>query len=159
MSKTGVYAIIRIIYTMYQSMNLSSMQHLMIFWGTITMVVGITMAIIQTDFKRMLAFSSVSQIGYIIVGIGLATPIGITGGIYHMINHVVFKSLLFLSAGAVYYKTHTTNMDELGGLAKKMPYTTVMFIVGMLSIGGIPPFNGFVSKWLLYKATFEDGYA
>lgn len=158
MSKTGVYAIVRILFTMYQSMNLSSMQNMIVFWGTITMIVGITMAIVQTDFKRMLAFSSVSQIGYIVVGIGLATPLGVTGGIYHMINHVVFKSLLFLCAGAVYFRTHTTNLNEMGGLAKKMPYTTGLFIVGMLSIGGIPPFNGFVSKWLIYQATFEAGY-
>lgn len=159
MSKTGVYAIIRILFTMYQAMNLTSMQNLMVFWGTLTMFVGITMAIVQTDFKRMLAFSSVSQIGYIFIGVGLATPLGVTAGLYHLINHVVFKSLLFLSAGAVYYRTHTTNLNELGGLAKKMPVTTALFMVGLLSIGGIPPFNGFVSKWLIYQATFEAGYA
>lgn len=159
MSKTGVYAIIRILFTMYQAMHLVSMQNLMVFWGALTMFVGITMAILQTDFKRMLAFSSVSQIGYIIIGIGLATPLGVTAGIYHLINHVAFKSLLFLSAGAVYYRTHTTNLNELGGLAKKMPVTTALFMVGLLSIGGIPPFNGFVSKWLIYQATFKAGYA
>lgn len=158
MSKTGVYAIIRILFTLYQAMHLTSMQSLMVFWGAITMFVGITMAILQTDFKRMLAFSSVSQIGYVFVGIGLATPLGVTAGVYHLINHVVFKSLLFLSAGAVYYRTHTTNLNELGGLAKKMPMTTALFMAGLLSIGGIPPFNGFVSKWLIYQATFEAGY-
>lgn len=158
MSKTGVYAIIRILYTMYQAMDKSSIENMVIFWGALTMVVGITMAILQTDFKRMLAFSSVSQIGYVIVGVGLSTQLGITGGVYHMINHAVFKSLLFLCAGAVYFRTRTTNLNELGGLAKKMPYTTALFIVGMLSIGGIPPFNGFVSKWIIYKATFEAGY-
>lgn len=159
MSKTGVYAIIRIIYTVYQAMGLTPMQNLMVFWGTLTMFVGITMAIVQSDLKRMLAFSSVSQIGYVITGIGLATPLGITAGVYHMINHAAFKSLLFLCAGAVYFRTHTTNLNEMGGLAKKMPYTTALFIIGTLSIGGIPPFNGFVSKWLIYKATFEAGYA
>lgn len=158
MSKTGVYAIIRILYTMYQSMDLSSMQQMMVFWGTITMVVGITMAILQNDFKRMLAFSSVSQIGYIMVGVGMSTELGVTAGVYHIVNHVVFKSLLFLCAGAVYIRAHTTNLNEVGGLAKKMPVTTTLFIIGMLSIGGIPPFNGFVSKWLIYKATFETGY-
>ena len=158
MSKTGVYAIIRMIYTMFQSMDLPMMQYLMVFWGVITMFVGITMAISQTDLKRMLAFSSVSQIGYIVLGLGLATPLGVTAGIYHLINHVVFKSLLFLCAGAVLYRTHTTNLDELGGLAKRMPVTCALFIVGLLSIGGIPPFNGFVSKWLIYQATFEAGY-
>lgn len=158
MSKAGVYAIIRILFTMYQSMDMSSMQHMMVFWGTLTMVVGITMAIVQKDFKRMLAFSSVSQIGYIVIGIGLATPLGVTAGIYHIINHVIFQSLLFLCAGAVYFRTHTTNLNEMGGLAKKMPYTTILFLAGMLSIGGIPPFNGFVSKWLIYQATFDAGY-
>ena len=159
MSKTGVYAIVRILFTMYQAMDLSSMQYLMVFWGSITMIVGISMAIAQTDLKRMLAFSSVSQIGYVITGIGIATPLGITGGLYHIINHVVFKSLLFLCAGAIHFRTHTTDLNELGGLAKKMPYTTAFFIVGTLSIGGIPPFNGFVSKWLIYQSTFEAGYA
>lgn len=159
MSKTGVYAIIRILYTMYQSMDLNSMEYMLVFWGSITMIVGITMAITQNDLKRMLAFSSVSQIGYIIIGVGLSTQLGITGGVYHMVNHAVFKSLLFLCAGAVYLRVHTTNLDEMGGLAKRMPYTTVLFIVGMMSIGGIPPFNGFVSKWLIYKATFEAGFA
>lgn len=159
MSKTGVYAIVRILFTMYQAMDLSSMEYLMVFWGSITMLVGISMAIAQTDLKRMLAFSSVSQIGYIIVGMGIATPLGVTGGVYHILNHVVFKSLLFLCAGAVYFRTHTTNLNEMGGLARKMPYTTALFLVGTLSIGGIPPFNGFVSKWLIYQSTFEAGYA
>lgn len=158
MSKTGVYAIIRILFTMYQAMDKPSMQYMIVFWGTLTMVVGISMAIVQNDLKRMLAFSSVSQIGYIIIGVGMATSLGVTAGVYHLINHVVFKSLLFLCAGAVYYRTHTTNLNELGGLGKKMPYTTALFIVGTLSIGGIPPFNGFVSKWLIYKSTFEAGY-
>lgn len=158
MSKTGVYAIIRILFTMYQAMDKPSMEYMLVFWGVITMVVGISMAIVQTDLKRMLAFSSVSQIGYIIVGVGLATPLGVTAGTYHIMNHVVFKSLLFLCAGAVYSRTHTTDLNEMSGLAKKMPYTTALFIVGTLSIGGIPPFNGFVSKWLIYQATFEAGY-
>jgi multicomponent Na+:H+ antiporter subunit D len=122
------------------------------------MLVGITMAISQTDLKRMLAFSSVSQIGYVITAIGLATPLGITAGVYHMVNHAVFKSLLFLCAGAVYFRTHTTDLNKMGGLARKMPYTTALFIIGTLAIGGIPPFNGFVSKWLIYQATFEAGY-
>lgn len=158
MSKTGVYALIRILFTVYQSMGLPQMQFLMVFWGTITMVVGVTMALAQTDFKRLLAFHSISQIGYVVTGFGLSTAIGITGGLYHAINHAMFKSLLFLSAGAVLYATGTTDLNKLGGLAKKMPQTAALFLIGAFSISGIPPFNGFVSKWLIYQATYEAGY-
>lgn len=166
MSKTGVYALIRILYMIYQSMGMNQIEFLIVFWGTITMFVGVTMALIQTDFKRLLAFHSVSQIGYIVTafGIGLAVNksvavVGTMGGLYHMLNHATFKSLLFLSAGAVLYRTGTTDLNKLGGLAKKMPYTTILFLIGAFSISGIPPFNGFVSKWLIYQATYEAGYA
>lgn len=158
MSKTGVYALIRILFTLYQSMGLPQMQFLIVFWGTVTMVVGVTMALAQSDFKRLLAFHSISQIGYVVTAIGLSTAIGLTGGLYHALNHAMFKSLLFLSAGAVLYATGTTDLNKLGGLAKKMPQTAFLFLVGALSISGIPPFNGFVSKWLIYQATYEAGY-
>lgn len=166
MSKTGIYAIIRILYMLYQTMGLTHMEFLIVFWGTVTMIVGVSMALIQKDFKRMLAFSSVSQIGYIAValGIGLAinskvAVIGIMGGLYHMLNHAAFKCLLFLCAGAVLYRAGTTDMSKLGGLSKKMPHTTILFFIGAASISGIPPFGGFVSKWLIYQGTFEAGYA
>lgn len=166
MSKTGVYAIIRILYMLYQASGNKSLEFLIIFWGTVTMFVGVTMALIQTDFKRLLAFHSVSQIGYIVValGVGLASSrtvavVGTMGGLYHMLNHAMFKCLLFLSAGAVLYATGTTDLNKLGGLSKRMPYTTVLFLIGAASISGIPPFNGFVSKWLIYQATYESGYA
>lgn len=166
MSKTGVYAIIRILYMLYQASGNRSLEFLMIFWGTITMFLGVTMALIQTDFKRLLAFHSVSQIGYIVVGIGIglsaykeAAVLGTMGSLYHMINHATFKCLLFLCAGAVLYSTGTTDLNKLGGLSKKMPYTTVFFLIGAASISGIPPFNGFVSKWLIYQASYESGHA
>lgn len=166
MSKTGVYALVRVLYMLYQSMGMPQMEFLIVFWGTITMFVGVTMALNQTDFKRLLAFHSVSQIGYVMTafGIGLAVNsqvavLGTMGGLYHMLNHATFKSLLFLSAGAVLYATKTTDLNKLGGLAKKMPYTTVLFLIGAFSISGIPPFNGFVSKWIIYQATYEAGYA
>ncbi|KYH35641.1 hydrogenase-4 component B [Clostridium tepidiprofundi DSM 19306] len=167
MSKTGVFGIIRILYMIYRSKCVAapSMEFLIIFWGTITMLIGASMAIIQTDFKRLLAFSSVSQIGYVIVGFGVGlsakTSVAVTGtmgGLYHMLNHAMFKSLAFLCAGAVLYRTGTTDTTKLGGLAKKMPYTTVLFMISLASIAGVPPFNGFVSKWLIYQSTFEAGY-
>jgi multicomponent Na+:H+ antiporter subunit D len=166
MSKTGVYGLIRLLYMIYQSMGITQMELLIVFWGTVTMFIGVTMALIQTDFKRLLAFHSVSQIGYIVTGLGIGLAgnasiavVGTMGGLYHMLNHAVFKCLLFLCAGAVLYSTGTTDLNKLGGLAKKMPYTTVMFLIGAASISGIPPFNGFVSKWLIYQATYEGGFA
>jgi multicomponent Na+:H+ antiporter subunit D len=166
MSKTGIYALLRLLYMIYQTMGLSQMEFLIVFWGTVTMVVGGTMALIQTDFKRLLAFSSVSQIGYIVTAFGIGLDanssiavVGTMGGLYHMLNHAMFKCLLFLTAGAVLHAVGTTDLNKLGGLSKKMPYTTVFFLIGAASISGIPPFNGFVSKWLVYQATYEAGYA
>lgn len=163
MSKTGVYAIIRITYLMFGLTAHKGLANLLIVWGTITMVIGVSMALMQKDFKRLLAFHSVSQIGYIIVEIGIGAfsngEMGLIGGLYHMINHATFKSLLFLVAGACLYKLGTTSLDELGGIGKKMPFTTVCFLVGSASISGIPPFNGFVSKWLIYEGTYKAGYS
>lgn len=154
-NKAGVYGLIRLTYIIFQSMNLPSMQFLLVFLGSVTMFVGVTMALSQHDFKRLLAFHSISQIGYVMTAVGLSTALGITGGLYHAMNHTLFKGLLFLCAGAVYYSVGTTDLDKLGGLAKKMPQTTAIFLIGAFSISGIPPFNGFVSKWLIYHSTFQ----
>lgn len=162
MSKTGVYAIIRIAYLMFGLSVHLNLANFLIGWGVVTMVVGVSMALMQKDFKRLLAFHSVSQIGYIIVEVGLGAlsngEIGLLGGLYHIANHATFKSLLFLVAGACLYKLKTTNLDDLGGIGKKMPFTTICFLVGAASISGIPPFNGFISKWLIYEGTFKAGY-
>ncbi|KRQ86602.1 Na(+)/H(+) antiporter subunit D [Caloramator mitchellensis] len=158
-NKAGVYAILRLVYVLFHSMDLKSMQMLLIVIGTITMFVGVTMALAQNDFKRLLAFHSISQIGYVITGIGLSTALGLTGGLYHALNHTLFKGLLFLSAGAVFFATGTTDLNKLGGLAKKMPQTAAIFLIGAFSISGLPPFNGFVSKWLIYQATYQANMA
>lgn len=154
-NKAGVYGILRLVFIAFQCMGLPKMQMLMVFWGTVTMFVGVTMALYQNDFKRLLAFHSISQVGYIITGAGLYTVLGLTGGLYHAINHSIFKGLLFLCAGAVLYATGTTDLNKLGGLAKKMPYTAGLFLIGAFSISGLPPFNGFASKWIIYQATYE----
>jgi len=154
-NKTGVYGIIRLLYIIFMTMGLSSVQNLIVTIGTVTMFLGVTMALNQHDFKRLLAFHSISQIGYVITAIGLGTALGLTGGLYHAMNHTLFKGMLFLCAGAVLYSAGTTNLDRLGGLAKKMPQTCAIFLIGAFSISGIPPFNGFVSKWLIYQATYE----
>ena len=154
-NKTGVYALIRLTYLIFQTMELPAMQGLVVFLGTISMFIGVTMALTQHDFKRLLAFHSISQIGYMVTAIGLATSLGLTGGLYHLMNHAFFKGLLFLSAGAVIYRTGTSDLDRLGGLSKKMPKTTILFLIGAFSISGLPPFNGFVSKWYIYQAIYD----
>ncbi|MEG1632601.1 MAG: proton-conducting transporter membrane subunit [Oscillospiraceae bacterium] len=154
-TKTGVYGIIRVSYFLFRSMGMSAMQTGLVFIGCVSMFVCVTMALNQHDFKRLLAFHSISQIGYILTALGLCSALGVVGGLYHAINHTLFKGLLFLVAGSVLYGTGTTYLDKLGGLAKKMPQTAALFMIGALSISGIPPFNGFVSKWMIYQATFE----
>jgi multicomponent Na+:H+ antiporter subunit D len=154
-TKTGVYGIIRVSYFLFRSMGLPAMQTGLVLIGCLSMFVCVTMALNQHDFKRLLAFHSISQIGYILTSLGLCTALGIAGGLYHAINHTLFKGLLFLTAGAVLYATGTTYLEKLGGLARKMPQTAALFLIGAFSISGIPPFNGFYSKWLIYQATFE----
>ncbi len=153
-NKAGVYGMIRLVYIMFRTMDRTQVQMLMVIMGAVTMFVGVTMALAQHDFKRLLAFHSISQIGYVITAVGLGSMLGLSGGLFHAMNHTLFKGLLFLTAGAVLYATGTTNLDKLGGLSKKMPVTTVCFLIGAFSISGLPPFNGFASKWMIYQATY-----
>lgn len=122
-----------------------------------SMVVGILMALVQDDIKRMLAYSSVSQIGYVVEGLGLGTYLGIYAGLFHLINHTIVKALLFLTAGAIVYLTGTRKMSELGGLARSAPITAFCFFIGALAIGGLPPFNVFMSKLTLFVAVADVG--
>lgn len=154
LTKSGLYGIIRLTYFLFQSMGLGSMQFLLVFVGSLSMFICVTMALAQHDFKRLLAFHSISQIGYVLTAAGLCTAMGISAGLYHAMNHTIFKGLLFLAAGAVLHQTGTTDLGRLGGLSKRMPHTTVLFLIGAFSISGIPPFNGFASKWMIYQATY-----
>ena len=161
MSKTGVYAIIRLVFMIFGLASNKPVGYLILVWGVITMVIGVSMALLQHDFKRLLAFHSVSQIGYIITALGMAivesgeiSVLAMTGGTYHMINHAIFKGLLFLTAGAILYTTGTTDLESISGLGKRMPFTLAMFLFGAAGISGIPPFNGFASKWMIYEAGF-----
>ena len=155
LTKSGIYGVIRLTYFVFQTMGMSAFQFLLVFIGCVSMFVCVTMALAQHDFKRLLAFHSISQIGYVLTAIGLCTALGFSAGIYHAMNHTLFKGLLFLAAGAVLHETGTTNLDDLGGLSKKMPFTTVMFLIGAFSISGIPPFNGFASEWMIYQACYQ----
>ena len=155
LTKSGIYGIIRLCYFLFQSMGLGTVQFMLVFFGCMSMFICVTMALAQHDFKRLLAFHSISQIGYVLTAVGLCTALGISAGLYHAMNHTLFKGLLFLAAGAVLHQTGTTDLDRLGGLSRKMPWTTVLFLIGAFSISGIPPFNGFASKWMIYQATYQ----
>jgi multicomponent Na+:H+ antiporter subunit A len=126
--------------------------------GIITMAVGVMYAMVQTDLKRMLAFSTVSQIGYMMMGLGIGTPLAITAGLLHCLNHGFFKGGLFLTAGSVQHATGTRDMNQLGGLAQRMPHSTLSWLIGVASMMGIPLMSGFVSKWMLYAAALQAGW-
>lgn len=128
---------------------------ILIILGCISMVCGVLLALFQWDYKRLLAYHSISQIGYIVLGIGLGTPLGILGGLFHLINHSVFKSLLFLTSGAVEYATGTRDLRKMGGLRSKMPVTSATSLIASMSIAGIPPFNGFWSKLIIIIACIQ----
>jgi formate hydrogenlyase subunit 3/multisubunit Na+/H+ antiporter MnhD subunit len=128
----------------------------------LTGLFGIMNAAVHRDFKKMLAYCTIENIGIIGVGIGtgligiennqgMLVFFGFGGALLHVLNHSLFKSLLFYSAGAVYSQTHTRDMDKLGGLIKKMPKTALLFLAGSVAIGGLPPLNGFVSEFLIYS--------
>jgi formate hydrogenlyase subunit 3/multisubunit Na+/H+ antiporter MnhD subunit len=125
--------------------------------GAITIILAVMMALIQKDYKRLLSYHAISQVGYMILGIGTAVPIGIAGGIFHMINHALYKSGLFLTAGSVERAAGTTSLEKLGGIGRKMPFTFGCFIVAACSISGVWPFNGFFSKELVYDAALGRG--
>ncbi len=127
--------------------------------GTVTMAVGVMYAMVQTDLKRMLAFSTVSQIGYMMMGLGIGTPLAITAGLLHCLNHGFFKGGLFLTAGSVQHASGTRDMNQLGGLAPRMPKTTLSWLIGVGSMMGIPLMSGFASKWMLYAAALQAGWA
>ncbi len=149
----GVYTLMRLIFNIFGlSPFISSV---LMTLGGLSMVVGGLLAIGQDDLKRLLAYSSISQIGYVVVGIALGTPLGILGGLFHLINHATFKSLLFLSSGAIEYGTETRKLSRMGGLSRNMPVSTTTAAVGFLSISGIPPLNGFWSKLIIVIALIQ----
>lgn len=151
----GVYAIIRIFYNVIGiTPQLSS---IFMALGGIAIILASFLAIGQEDLKRLLAYSSISQVGYIILAVALGTPLGIMAGLFHLFNHAIFKGLLFLNAGAVEYATGTRELSKMGGLRGRMPVTSITSLVGSLAISGIPPFNGFWSKLFIILACVQVG--
>jgi multicomponent Na+:H+ antiporter subunit D len=151
----GVYALCRIFYNVLGLTPVMSSALLVL--GVLSMVIGVFLAVGQWDMKRLLAYHSISQIGYVLLGVGLGTPLGILGGLFHLLNHSMFKSLLFLNSGAVEYAVGTRDLRKMGGLAKHLPVTTSTSLIASMSIAGIPPFNGFWSKLVIIIAAVEAG--
>ncbi|HOV22105.1 MAG TPA: proton-conducting transporter membrane subunit [bacterium] len=157
MIKIGIYALILFYFEIFSPSWSIGWQTIMIIIGCLTVLTGCLLAIIQNDIKRLLAFSSIGQIGYIFLGIACGTNLGLLGALYHTLNHALFKGLLFLAAGVIIKKVGSRNLSDYGGLGEKMPFTFFAFFIASLSISGIPPFNGFISKWIIYQALLEKG--
>jgi len=163
--KTGIYGLTRVLFDFLGTPpNWWGVTVLTI--GTISAVLGVLYALMEHDLKRLLAYHSIENIGIILMGLGASLMFQHTGhpvlatlaliaGLYHTINHAVFKALLFLGAGAVLHATHTRNMEEMGGLVKRMPKTAFFFLIGAVAISALPPLNGFVSEWLTYQSLLQ----
>ena len=153
----GIYFLARISLDIFQFKGDSWLSPLMMTIGALTIVIAVMMALVQKDLKRLLSFSSISQVGYMILGIGTCTPVGVVGGLFHMINHAMYKSCLFLTGGIVERQAGTTDLGKLGGLARKLPITFTCFIIAAAALSGVPPFNGFFSKELIYEGALQRG--
>ncbi len=127
------------------------MKLLLLIIGSVTILGAVMMAMVQQDLKKLLSFCAVGQVGYMVLGIGTGLWIGVLGGLFHMLNHAIYKCGLFLAAGAVERRAGSTNLDRLGGLGRVMPVTFVTFAVAALAISGVPPLSGFASKWMVYQ--------
>lgn len=151
MIKAGAYGIIRVVYGVFGIALVGNvfMAKFLMLLAVITMILGSILAITQTEIKRLLAYSSVAQIGYVILGVSLLNVNGLAGGMLHIFNHALMKGALFLAAGAVIHQTGLRELKDLKGLGKRMPLTMTAFTMAALSMIGIPPFVGFFSKWLL----------
>ena len=171
MIKIGVFGIVKV------GLDLLSASGVQLWWGVLVVVfgavssvLGVVYALAEHDIKRLLAYHSVENIGIILLGVGVGfigvsmgnavvAVLGFMAGLYHLLNHAVFKGLLFLGAGSVLHATGTRNMEILGGLVRRMPVTSACFLIGALAISAIPPLNGFVSEWFTYQSLFDVAFA
>lgn len=167
-SQASLYGLFRTVFSLYNvTLNAMTVGWLIIILGVLSMVVGVTMAIPQKNVKRLMAYHAVSQTGYMLLGVGVGLAVlgnqslldafgymAMEGGIFHIINHAMYKGLLFLTAGAIFFRIGTYNLNKMGGLGHSMKWTMVFFMIGALAIAGIPPFNGFASKLMIYESVF-----
>jgi hydrogenase-4 component B len=161
--KTGIYGILRMLMLIHE--NYVVLGYIILIFSVITGIYGVMLAIVQHNLKKLLAYHSIENIGIIGIGIGIGAlgtgldyPLmafaGYAGALMHTLNHSLFKSMLFYSTGNIYQSTHSVNIDRMGGLIKKMPYTGSMFLLASLAICGLPPFNGFISEFLIYSGLY-----
>jgi formate hydrogenlyase subunit 3/multisubunit Na+/H+ antiporter MnhD subunit len=151
----GIYLLARLVLELFQmtpAMNL-----LLMAVGSFTIIAAVMMALVQHDLRRLLGYHAVSQVGYMVLGLGTGNPLGVAGGLFHMVNNAIYKSGLFLCAGNVEARAGTSDLERLGGLGPRMPLTFGSFLVAAIAISGLPPLNGFASKWLVYQGIIESG--
>lgn len=162
MIKTGIYGMVRV-FLFFLGPGPEWWGILILIIAVVSAVLGVLYALMEHDLKRLLAFHSIENIGIILMGIGAAmlfasfgsraaAAVALLAGLYHVANHAMFKGLLFLGAGSVVHSTHSRNIDELGGLARKLPWTSAFFLIGAAAISALPPLNGFISEWLTFQA-------
>ncbi|MGC1123170.1 MAG: proton-conducting transporter membrane subunit [Candidatus Methanofastidiosia archaeon] len=167
-TQVALYGIFRVVFTLYGlTISTETVGWILVILGVVSMFVGVTMALVQTKIKRLIAYGAVSQIGYMLLGVGvglatLRTPAlqeygikAMQGSIFHILNDAMYKGLLFLTAGSIIYSTGKRDLNELSGLAHDMKFTSLFFIIGAGAIAGVPPFNGFASKLLIYESVYR----
>ncbi|MDD5593192.1 MAG: proton-conducting transporter membrane subunit [Candidatus Margulisbacteria bacterium] len=151
----GIYLLTRLCLEVFVLEPNSALSIFLMLLGSITIITAVTAALFQHDLKKLLSFHAVSQVGYMILGIGTGVPVAVAGGIFHMFNNTIYKSLLFLGAGAIEKQTGSTELGRLGGLAGFMPITFGSMLIAALAISGVPPLNGFFSKWMIYQGVID----
>ena len=152
----GIYLLVIIVKEIF-ILSSPALSAILAIIGAATVIIAVMIAMVQHNLKKLLSYHAISQVGYMVLGIATGTPVGIAGGVFHMLNHAIYKCCLFLCGGAVEQASGTAELDRLGGLGKKMPFTFVTCLIAALSISGIPPFNGFVSKWMVYQGVIQMG--
>jgi len=152
----GIYLLIVIVRQLFV-FNSPALRIILAIIGAATIIIAVMIAMLQHNLKKLLSYHAISQVGYMILGIATGTPVGIAGGVFHMLNNAIYKCCLFLCGGAVEQQAGTAELDKLGGLGKKMSVTFTVCLIAALSISGIPPLNGFVSKWMVYQGVIQMG--
>jgi formate hydrogenlyase subunit 3/multisubunit Na+/H+ antiporter MnhD subunit len=152
----GIYLLVIIVREIF-ILKSAALSIILAIIGAATIIIAVMIAMVQHNLKKLLSYHAISQVGYMVLGIATMTPVGIAGGVFHMLNHSIYKCCLFLCGGAVEQEAGTAELDRLGGLGGKMPVTFVTCLIAALSISGIPPLNGFVSKWMVYQGVIAMG--
>jgi proton-translocating NADH-quinone oxidoreductase chain N len=154
--EVGVYALCRTFFSAFVPVHAQLLSILAVL-SVITMLVGNTLPLVQSDVKRLLAYSSIGHVGYMLVGLSIGTQLALTGTFLHIFNHALMKGVAFLCAGAIIYRLGTRQMDEMAGIGKRMPVTAFAFSISLLALLGLPPMNGFISELTLVTAAFQAG--